>query len=442
MNKLFGTLLLLFSFAQLMSCESISMNNRKPNIILIMADDFGYECVGANGGTSYKTPVIDNLAEQGIRFTHCYSQPVCTPSRVKLMTGIYNVRNYIEFGILDANQTTFANLLKGDGYATCVVGKWQLSADVNAPQHFGFDESCLWQHTRKYTKEINGKSYDTRFVNPQLEINGKNVNYTNGEYGPDVVCDYAIDFMEKNKDKPFFVYYPMILTHCPFVPTPDSKDWDPQSIGSETYKGNAKYFGDMTYYMDKLIGKIVNKVRELGLEENTLILFTGDNGTDEPVVSMMGDRKVIGGKGRMDNTGNHVPFIAYWKGTIKPGQVSEELVDFSDFLPSICDAAGTPVPQKLNVDGQSFLPLLKGQKEPSRKWVYIWYSRSGKLDESKAFARNQRYKLYASGQLYDVKKDVMEKNPLSDAQMTKEEKTIKSMLLQVHNKYKNSRDSN
>ena len=113
--------------------------DRRPNVVLIMADDFGYECVGANGGTSYKTPTLDKLAAGGVRFTHGYSQPLCTPTRVQLMTGKYNVRNYVQFGLLDTEQTTFAQLFKKAGYATCIAGKWQLGRELNLPVHFGFD---------------------------------------------------------------------------------------------------------------------------------------------------------------------------------------------------------------------------------------------------------------------------------------------------------------
>ena len=204
----------------------------RPNILLIMADDLGYECIGANGGTSYPTPVLDGLAKTGMRFDHCYSQPLCTPSRVELMTGMYNVRNYVRFGMLDRKQVTFAHLLKRHGYATCVAGKWQLGGQPDSPKHFGFDDACLWQHTRR----------PSRYAGPGLEINGKPVDYTDGQYGPDVVCDHLCKFMEANKSRPFLAYYPMILTHCPFEPTPDSPDWDPKSKGSRSYYGGQYSF--------------------------------------------------------------------------------------------------------------------------------------------------------------------------------------------------------
>src|SRR6476646_5283671 len=206
----------------------------KPNIVLIMADDFGYECVTADGGQSYKTPHLDRLAAAGVRFENCHVQPLCTPTRVQLMTGRYNVRNYLNFGTLVRAETTFGNLLKKAGYATGICGKWQLGHEKDSPQHFGFDESYLWQHTRR----------PPRYANPGLEHNGKELNFTNGEYGPDLVNDFAIDFVKRNKDKPFFLYYPMTLTHDPFQPTPDSPDWDPKAMG-EMVNRDPKHFADM-----------------------------------------------------------------------------------------------------------------------------------------------------------------------------------------------------
>ncbi len=399
--------------------------NDRPNIVLIMADDMGYECLGCNGGTSYRTPNLDQLAKTGMRFRHCYSQPLCTPSRVKIMTGIYNVRNYEVFGVLPKSQTTFAQLMKKSGYKTCVVGKWQLRGD---PRKFGFDEYCLWQMNRR----------PERYPNPGLEINGKQVDFTRGEYGPDVVCNYACDFIEKNKQKPFLVYYPMILTHCPFCPTPDSKDWDPKNKGSKTYKGNAKYFGDMMLYADKLVGRIVKKIDQLGLRDNTLIIFTGDNGTDKPVVSEMDGRKVPGHKGKMTDGGTRVPMIASWSKTIKAGTVTDTLVDFSDFLPTICQATKTEIPASLKIDGQSFLPQLQGKTGKPRKWIYVWYSRNGGV-RGKQWVRNQRYKLYATGKFYDVKNDVMEKTPLKLDSLSADQRQTHTMLKKAIDQFKNAR---
>ncbi len=144
-----------------------------PNIILIMADDFGYECVTANGGESYKTPNLDRLAAGGMRFEHAHSQPLCTPTRVQLMTGKYNVRNYLNFGTLVRTETTFGHLFQKAGYATGVCGKWQLGREPDSPQHFGFDEALLWQHTCR----------PPRYANAGLELNGVEKEYPEGATG-------------------------------------------------------------------------------------------------------------------------------------------------------------------------------------------------------------------------------------------------------------------
>ena len=413
---------------------AVAASGARPNIIVIMADDLGYECMGANGGTSYKTPEFDRLCAGGMRFEHCYAQPLCTPSRVKIMTGISNVRNYVRFGLLPTGETTFAHLFKKAGYATCVAGKWQLGKGPELPQHFGFDESCLWQHMRGRTR---AKGLDTRFESPALETNGKPMEYP-GKYGPDIVSDFICDFMEKHKDGPFLVYYPMILTHCPFVPTPDSADWDPQSKGSPSYKGNAEYFGDMVTYMDKMIGKVADKAKQLGLAENTLILFTGDNGTDAPVVSKMGDRSVRGEKGKRTDNGTRVPFMAYWPGTVPPGKVCNDIVDLSDFLPTICEAAGVEVPSGLSVDGRSFMPQLRGEKGNPRDWIYMWYNRGGGKKAAFEFARTPKYKLFKEGPFLDMT-DGYAPRELAANDLIPEQRAVREILQGALDQYKDAR---
>ena len=166
------------------------------------------------------------------------------------------------------------------------------------------------------------------------------------------------------------LYYPMILTHCPFEPTPDSADWDPKSKGSKTYKGDAKYFGDMVSYMDGIVGRLLQQLETSGVRDNTIVLFTGDNGTDEPVVSMMGEVSVAGNKGSTTDGGTRVPLIAHWPGRTPPGKVTQDLIDFSDFLPTLCEAARAEVPKSLKIDGRSFLPQIRGEKGNLRNWVY------------------------------------------------------------------------
>lgn len=397
----------------------------RPNIVLIMADDMGYECLSANGSLDYRTPNLDQLAAHGIRFEHCYSQPICTPSRVKLMTGKTNKRNYIQFGRLDRKQQTFAHILQSAGYKTCIAGKWQLGREVDAPQHFGFQTSLLWQHTRG---RMDGEKHDTRFPNPRLEENGKQVDFVQGEFSSDLFVNFIGEFMEANRDEPFLVYYPMALVHCPFSATPDSEEWDPKSRGSRTYKGAPKFFGDMVAYCDKTVGKLNAKLDELGIRDNTLLIFVGDNGTDTPIVTNTTFGQVVGAKGKMIDGGNHVPCVISWPATIKKGNVTQDIIDFGDILPTICEAAGAEIPTEFVADGRSFLPQLKGEKGNPRESIYMWYTRSGKVKEARAFARNQRYKLYESGKFYDVPNDRLEKKPLANNALDDDQKKVKAML--------------
>ncbi len=347
----------------------------KPNIVLIMADDLGFEAIGANGCEDYKTPNIDKMAANGMRFLNCFANPLCTPSRVKIMTGLYNVRNYQKFGTLPRSEKTFAHTLKAAGYATCIAGKWQLGKEVDSPRHFGFDQACLWQHTRPRHKA--GTTFDSRFENPQLEINGVETDFNDGEFGPDICADFVCDFITTNKDKPFFVYYPMILTHCPFIPTPGTEGWDATSKGSPTYKGDAKYFKAMDEHMDGIVGRIQKTLVDLKIDKKTLVLFMGDNGTDRPVVTMMNGKKIAGGKGSMTDHGTRVPLIVSFPGTIKGGGVSDELVDFTDIFPTLCEATGTALPRDRKLDGVSLWDTLRGKSGREKPWAYIWYSVKG-----------------------------------------------------------------
>ncbi len=403
----------------------------KPNVILILVDDFGYECVGANGGTSYKTPVLDKLAETGARFTHCYVQPLCTPTRVQLMTGIYNVRNYLTFGDMDKSSVTFGNHFKQAGYNTCITGKWQLGRDVDLPKKFGFDEACLWQHLRR----------PERYKNPGLEINGVEKDWTNGEFGPDIVNDYALDFIRRKKDAPFFLYYPMMLTHDPYVATPDSSDYTASAKGKGRKKDGgadrARHFADMVAYTDKLVGKLVAQLDELHLRENTLLVLVGDNGTGRGTVSKMGEKEVIGGKGGANRAGMHVPLIANWTGRVAAGKVCNDLVDSTDFVPTICAAAGITIPESLKLDGHSFWPQLQGQPGQPRPWYYSWYAPYE--DIVSEFASTQRYKLHRNGQFFDLEADPAEKQPLTVANLTGDAATAATVLQGALDQYKDAR---
>lgn len=404
-----------------------SLAEERPNVILIMVDDFGYECITANGGESYQTPNIDRLAKAGVRFENCHVQPLCTPTRVQLMTGRYNVRNYINFGTLLRTETTFGHLMKNAGYATAVCGKWQLGHEVDSPQHFGFEESCLWQQTRR----------PPRYTNPGLEYNGVPRDFTKGEYGPKLVNDFALEFITKNREKPFFLYYPMILTHDPFQPTPDSPDFDP-TISSEAKQKDIKHFAEMTAYMDKMVGQVDAKLGELGIRDNTLLLFIGDNGTHPTVTSRFKGANYQGGKGSTNSHGTHVPFVASWPAVMKQGRVSTDLISSTDFLPTICAAAGVEVPA--TVDGVSFLPELHGEDAKSRDWLYTWYSPRQRQDLTvKEYAFDERFKLYRTGEFYDLRADEKEKQNLAASALASDAAAAKAKLQGALDQFKDAR---
>ena len=410
----------------------------KPNIILFMTDDMGIECLSTYGADDYKTPNLDKMASEGIKFNHTYSQPLCTPSRVKIMTGRYNFRNYTKFKHLDPNQKTFGHVAKTAGYKTAIAGKWQLGGDLtdDFSTKFGFDSYCVWY--------LNNSLYGSRYLNPLLQINGEKKEFK-AQYGPDIVNDFALNFIEENKDEKFFLYYPMILPHFPFEATPDSKDWKPNATAEEL-KAEAKqlskeektarkkrYYVEMVQYADKLVGKVQSKIKELGLDDNTIIMFTSDNGTMRGLNSTWKDGvNFPGGKGRLDNTGNHVPFIVRWPKTITKPQVTNNLVDFSDFMATIKDLTGGSLPSAYDIDGQSLLPFFKGDKNyVPRKYTFCHYDPKWGTPELGIFARTQNFKVYGDGgPIYYIKKDYFEKSPISSPELvhSSEVKELRTLI--------------
>ena len=404
---------------------SVALADRKPNVILMMADDVGWEAFGCYEGEDYRTPHIDALAEKGVRFEHCYSMPICTPSRVKLMTGQYNFRNYTHFGYLSPKEKTFGHLLQEAGYRTAIAGKWQLNGLYNSlpgnqdrtrPMKAGFHESLLWQVTKgKQVKDGGGE----RFWNPPLEHNGKMITQKEnwGKYGPDLLVDFICDFMDRNKEQPFFVYYPMVLVHDPFVRTPDTLGDQSLEVANKAPKDpmeRKRNFVAMVNYMDKLVGRIESKVNSLGLAEDTIILFTADNGTNRSIRSDWNGREIRGGKGGMKDMGTHVPFVAHWENHSPNGAVLPDLIDFTDFYATLMEVAGVSPHWTDPIDGRSFLPRLKNEPGNPRDWVFTHYqSYWGQVPGQ--YVRNQRYKLYRDGRLYDVPGDLEESKDLVDS---------------------------
>ena len=381
---------------------------RPPNVVLVMADDVGYECFGIYGSRQYKTPRIDSLADGGVRFTNCYSTPLCTPSRVALMTGASNVRNYADFGALLPDQYTIADLFSDGGYATAVAGKWQLQGGANVagvPAGDGFDTYCLWN---------TGNTRRERFWNPSIESDGRILETGEDDYGPDIFTDFLLRFIESNQSRPFFVYYPMVLVHSPFVPTPLSEDRES--------KDEQRNFEDMVAYTDVIVGRMQDKLASLGLLRNTIFVFTSDNGNHHRLRSQLGDREILGDKGAPTDAGTHVPLVVNAPGLIEGGRVLDDLIDFADFLPTLAEATGLALPPREHADGRAFWDRLQGRAGRPREWLYTYYFPrpfATAFDTPYAhpevlYVRDRRYKLYGNGELFDVHTDPRETRPLPE----------------------------
>ena len=388
-----------YFIAALTFAVSHSFIEAKPkNVILILADDSAADNYGCYGSTFFRTPRLDALAQAGARFTHCYSEPVCTSSRVKIMTGRDGIRNYVTFRTLDRDEITFAHMLKAAGYATGIAGKWQLHGGDRgtlAPAS-GFDSYCLWNYPDT-TRE--------RYWKPSIVQDGQLLETSEKDYGPDIFTNFIIEFVTKHRDQPFFAYYSMVLVQDPFPRTPDSQDTD------EKIDEKLKHFRDMTAYADKCVGRIVDALEALGLREDTVILFTTDNGTNRSLTYPFQDEQRRGEKALATDGGTHAPLIVNCPGTVPAATLSDNLIDFSDFLPTLADITGARLP-KVTLDGRSFWPQCQGQPGQPRSWIFQYYypkliaaaepHGQGVHEREIIWAQNQTYKLYRDGSLYAV----------------------------------------
>ena len=397
----------IFSLIIIVSCNINDVS--KPNVILIMADDIGYEALGINGANDIKTPVLDSLARNGINFKNAYSQPLCTPSRVKIMTGKPNYENYEYFTYLNPKEKTFGNLFQDNGYKTLVAGKWQLNGvqfklddytDLKRPYTFGFDSYMLWWLAER----------GSRFANPVLVNNEKKIDTSINDYGPEIVSDYIVDFINEHSNSPFFIYYPMMLVHDPFLPTPNSKDWENEQ--NRLNSNNPEYFSEMVSYMDSTVGKIISALKNNNIDDNTIIIFLGDNGTDRKVFTKNNNVLVKGSKGFTNKYGTNVPLIISWSKLKKIKSEQTPLVDLIDFYSTFEDLLNV---EKKTSNGVSLLPLLLGENFDERKYITTYYNPMwGSLYKNRAvYIQNKKYKLYKSGSFYNYQLDPEEKYPLS-----------------------------
>ncbi len=400
--KIYNLLLITLSLATFSGIYAQKGNtkngNEKPNIIFILADDLGIGDVSCYGSDQNKTPIIDQLAKGGIRFTRGYTAPLCGPSRAMILTGRYAFRtgavNQDMVGdIKPENEVLIPSVLKPAGYTTSLVGKW--SQFSKTPGDFGFDDYLTFAGSGDYwsTEKKKSENYIENGVNKILDAQ---------TYMPDLMHDHLVDFITTNKDKPFFLYYSMVHVHALIQRTPDSKP------GSDLYEDN-------TAYMDKLVGKLLKTLDDLKLRKNTLIVFMGDNGT----ASQYADRGTIGGKalsgkkGTMLECGSLVPTIANWPGVIDGGKTSDLLIDSTDLLPTFADLAGAKLPNNRVIDGHSFLPQLLGKKGNSREWIFIELG-------NKWYVRDTKWKLNREDELFDMSNSPFEEKLVTNYSDNKE----------------------
>jgi len=406
----------------------------KTNIIIFIADDFGYELPTFTGGESYSTPNLDFMAANGAQFTQAYSHPDGYPSRLALYTGKYNFRNYTLWGHLPTSEKTIGNMLHDAGYATCFVGKWQCDGGDASIRGAGFDSYRVFQ---PFARE--GNVYLRSYKNPNLYENGNYLpaSMTNGKYAEDMYVDYVSKFIDANAAKPFFIIFANNLPRIPWCPTPDDPEFASFNPDTLSPRGDKSFYPSMIKYLDKTIGKVITKVKSKGLANNTVIMFLGDDATNRGILSINDGAKFRGGKNFTSKKGTQNPLVAYWPGGIaSPGREVNALIDYTDFLPTLANIAGIPKPTTYGtLDGVSFYDNLKHTTGPNRSWVFCHWDNNPKDQKPPIrYVNTGKYKLYDTlgyKNFYNLVTDVDEEHPLSDNVLTPDEKTIKQTFITI-----------
>lgn len=429
--------------AWILCCSSLVISqavaaDRLPNIVLILVDDLGKEWVSCYGAEAIATPNVDRLASEGMRFDNYYCMPQCTPTRLTLLTGQYPFRhgwvNHWDVPRWGGGcsfdpvvNPSVANMLRQAGYATVAAGKWQIDDFREEPQAMveaGFDAYCMWTGY-----ESDNPPSGKRFWDPYVFTKNGSRTYPN-QFGPDLFCDFLIDFMREHRDEPMFVYFPMVLTHPPLVTTPAEPN-----VTDRMDKHRA-----MVRYTDQLTGRLVRAIEDLEIAEDTILIWTTDNGTSRGIENRRQGHLVSGGKSQTKETGVCVPFIAWAPGRIAPGQTTQALVDATDLFPTFAQLAkSTPLRGQLDrasleapvIDGVSFASMLSGSNRTSaRRWIMAMGGRNeakltpqgvtNKYRFRDRVLRDERFKLEVdtNGQVasfYDLTQDPSESTNLIDS---------------------------
>ncbi len=404
-NMLIPAIPLLTAGAGMIGCSSPDAEKPlKPNFVIIITDDQGWGDISLHGNTNLNTPNIDALAQNGAQFTNFYVQPVCSPTRADLLTGRYHTRMGVhdtsEGGErMNLDETTFADIFKEAGYATAAFGKWHNGMQYPYhPNGRGFDE---------FYGFCSGHWGD--YFSPPLEHNGKIVQ---GEgYVPDDITGRAIEFMESNRNKPFLVYIAQITPHTP-MQVPDRwydrfEGFEPEMTTDERYTEDIPFTRAalaMCENIDWNVGRVTDALKELGLEENTVIIFLNDNGPN----SRRWNGGMKGIKGSTDEGGVRSPLFIQWKTDIKPKTVIEEVAGAIDILPTIAAMAGLEYSTNHPLDGKNLLPLMNGDPDSwEERYIYAYWN-------GNVSVRSQRYRLDNQGRLFDITEDRGQINDISD----------------------------
>lgn len=407
--------------------QATAPRTRRPNVVLVVTDDQGYGDVGYHGNPMINTPNLDNFAKESVVFSQFYVCPVCAPTRACLMTGRYNYRTraidtYRGRAMMDPDEVTIAEVLSKAGYATGIFGKWHLGD--NYPMRAidqGFDHAVV--HLGGGLCQPSDWIGNTYF-DPILKHNGKSEKFQG--YCTDIFADAAIQFAEDNKDKPFFIY---LATNAPHSPLQISEQYVAPYKAMGLKDRTARVYGMVTN-IDKNFGRLLAKLKELGVDDNTIVIFMTDNGP----ASLESDRYTAGLRGRKGQVydgGIRVPFFIRWPNGFKGGRAIDRIAAHIDVMPTLLDACGVDSPAGPSLDGVSLMPLLRGGKMnwPDRTLYFQWH-RGDQPELYRCFAaRNQRYKLVQAGktngkwsadqakfELFDMSRDPFERNDISAKQ--------------------------
>lgn len=428
-----------------------------PNIVYIMADDLGWAELGSYGQKKIKTPNLDRLAAQGVRFTQHYtSAPVCAPARYSLMTGKHGghayVRSNYEIGEWDSHQgqlplpadeTTIAELLKEKGYATGAFGKWGLGqpGSEGDPLKQGFDRFYGYNCQRHAHNLFPEYIVDQ---DKRVPLEGNTATVYGKQYGPQLIADAALAFVDNHKDGPFFLYYPTVIPHLALqVPyeelSPYINLWDETPYTGKSYQPHPTpraAYAAMITFMDKQIGRLLDKLDEHGLAENTVIFFTSDNGTtmlkdqvDYEFFESVADLRGL--KGEVYEGGIRVPLLVRWPGKIEAGRTSDHISAHYDALATVADIAGVLDDQYH--DGISYLPELLGEEQPEHEYLFWDFAGYGgqvalRQGDWKAVLPSLKENPEAKIELYNLADDPSEQNDLAAEKPVEVEKFTKLMI--------------